>query len=290
VWRVQGLTQIPPLRYPGCPVDLGGLGALPAALLYGRAHTRACPVQRGWKAGYAPVGGILLFGNAKDSFLDELSSRPERSVAEGSAVRHSAFPNFPWRTPDFVATWLPKVEPRIRLSNEIKETDCSIPLNWTTLSFRRPFGTECSVLAQVLSPIPKNRLPAGLKSGHSGVSAFHPRVPSYGEPHSLMLNDGARLSVGFQHLKHSRSWCKLKSFSTRPPSRFVFVSSWIFRGFARLAGLDRFDIDPGSPKIGCRKRLLRTTNIATSAHKLIPGNWTVRASIAQTLSHKGREL
>jgi hypothetical protein len=34
-----------------------------------------------------------LFGNAKDRFQDELSSRPERSVAEGSAVRPSGFPN-----------------------------------------------------------------------------------------------------------------------------------------------------------------------------------------------------
>src|ERR1700678_256955 len=43
---------------------------------------------------YAPVGMTILFGNAKYSFQDELSSRPERSVAEGSAVRPSAIPNF----------------------------------------------------------------------------------------------------------------------------------------------------------------------------------------------------
>ena len=42
---------------------------------------------------YAPVGMTILFGNAKESFQDELSSRPERSVAEGSAVRPSGFPN-----------------------------------------------------------------------------------------------------------------------------------------------------------------------------------------------------
>jgi hypothetical protein len=35
----------------------------------------------------------ILFGNAKYSFQDELSSRPERSVVEGSAVRLSGFPN-----------------------------------------------------------------------------------------------------------------------------------------------------------------------------------------------------
>jgi hypothetical protein len=35
-----------------------------------------------------------LSGNAKYSFQDELSSRPERSVVEGSAVRPSGFPKF----------------------------------------------------------------------------------------------------------------------------------------------------------------------------------------------------
>jgi hypothetical protein len=38
-------------------------------------------------------GMTILFGNAKYSFQDELSSRPERSGAEGSAVRPSGFPN-----------------------------------------------------------------------------------------------------------------------------------------------------------------------------------------------------
>jgi hypothetical protein len=33
-----------------------------------------------------------LSGSAKYSFQDELSSRPERSVVEGSAVRLSGFP------------------------------------------------------------------------------------------------------------------------------------------------------------------------------------------------------
>ena len=39
------------------------------------------------------LGMTILFGNAKYSFQDELSSRPERSVAEGSAVRPAGFPN-----------------------------------------------------------------------------------------------------------------------------------------------------------------------------------------------------
>src|ERR1700678_1333338 len=48
---------------------------------------------------YAPVGMTILFGNAKYSFQDELSSRPERSGAEGSAVRPSDFPNSGVLTP-----------------------------------------------------------------------------------------------------------------------------------------------------------------------------------------------
>jgi hypothetical protein len=35
---------------------------------------------------YAPVEMTSLFGNAKRRFQDELSSRPERSAVEGSAV------------------------------------------------------------------------------------------------------------------------------------------------------------------------------------------------------------
>jgi hypothetical protein len=33
------------------------------------------------------LGMTILFGNAKYGFQDELSSRPERSAVEGSAVR-----------------------------------------------------------------------------------------------------------------------------------------------------------------------------------------------------------
>ena len=41
----------------------------------------------------ASLGMTISFGNAKYRFQDELSSRPKRSVVEGSAVRPSAFPN-----------------------------------------------------------------------------------------------------------------------------------------------------------------------------------------------------
>jgi hypothetical protein len=39
--------QIPPLRYPGFPVELGGVDALHAPFPYRKAHTRPCPVLRG---------------------------------------------------------------------------------------------------------------------------------------------------------------------------------------------------------------------------------------------------
>src|ERR1700679_1080204 len=48
--------QIPPLRSPGFPVELGGVGALHAPFPYRKAHTRPCLVQRGRKSGYASVG------------------------------------------------------------------------------------------------------------------------------------------------------------------------------------------------------------------------------------------
>jgi hypothetical protein len=78
--------QIPPLRYPGFPVDLGGVGALHAPFSYRKAHTRLCPAQRGRKSGYAPVGMTMLFGKTQYSFQDELSSRPECRAVERFAA------------------------------------------------------------------------------------------------------------------------------------------------------------------------------------------------------------
>ena len=51
--------QVPPLRSPGFPVELGGVGALHAPFPYRKAHTLPCPVQRGRKYGYASVGMTL---------------------------------------------------------------------------------------------------------------------------------------------------------------------------------------------------------------------------------------
>ena len=42
---------------------------------------------------YAPVGMTIQLGNYTERSQTKLSSRPERSGAEGSAVRPSAFPN-----------------------------------------------------------------------------------------------------------------------------------------------------------------------------------------------------
>jgi len=52
--------QVPPLRYPRFPVKASGVGELHAPFFNGKAHTRSCPVQRGRKSGFAPVGRTIL--------------------------------------------------------------------------------------------------------------------------------------------------------------------------------------------------------------------------------------
>jgi hypothetical protein len=47
--------QIPPLRYPGFPVDLDGVGGPHAPFLKRKAHTWPCPALRGRKSGFASV-------------------------------------------------------------------------------------------------------------------------------------------------------------------------------------------------------------------------------------------
>jgi hypothetical protein len=54
-WALQRKLQISPLRYPGFPVDLDGVGEVHAAFLI-ESRTRSRFVSlRGRKSGYAPV-------------------------------------------------------------------------------------------------------------------------------------------------------------------------------------------------------------------------------------------
>src|SRR5271156_6410625 len=88
-----GKQQVPPLRYPGFPVELGGVGALHAAFL-NEGSTRGS-VQRSVTGNPGPVGMTNLLCHEpkprrKTCFLaTNLSSRPERSVVEGPAFSFS---------------------------------------------------------------------------------------------------------------------------------------------------------------------------------------------------------
>ena len=56
VGHPNGAPQIPPLRYPGFPVGLDGVGGLHAPFLKRKAHTWLCLALRDRKSGFAPVG------------------------------------------------------------------------------------------------------------------------------------------------------------------------------------------------------------------------------------------
>jgi hypothetical protein len=56
VGHTNGAPQIPPLRYPGFPVGLDGVGGLHAPFLKRKAHTWLCLALRGRKSGFASVG------------------------------------------------------------------------------------------------------------------------------------------------------------------------------------------------------------------------------------------
>ena len=93
-WRAnRSKQQVPPLRSPGFPVEVGGFGELHAPF-YGKAHTLRRPVQRGRKSGGRFgrddkfVAGVELSRRIV-AFKLNLSSRPERSVVEGPAVNAS---------------------------------------------------------------------------------------------------------------------------------------------------------------------------------------------------------
>jgi NAD(P)-dependent dehydrogenase (short-subunit alcohol dehydrogenase family) len=55
-----GQQQVPPLRYPGFPVEVDGVDELHAAL-FTEPHTRPCLALRDGKSGYAPVGMTILW-------------------------------------------------------------------------------------------------------------------------------------------------------------------------------------------------------------------------------------
>ena len=54
-------SRSPPLRYPGFPVDLDGVGGPHARFLKRKAHTWACLALRGRKSGFATVGVCDFF-------------------------------------------------------------------------------------------------------------------------------------------------------------------------------------------------------------------------------------
>jgi hypothetical protein len=90
VMRVQGARrkpQVSPLRYPGFPVEFGGVGNLHAAFLNEsrtRGHVQAL---RGRKSGYAPVEMTNLlqrshsFSAGKYGFTPQQICHLDRSVA-----------------------------------------------------------------------------------------------------------------------------------------------------------------------------------------------------------------
>src|ERR1700728_173069 len=54
--------QVPPLRYPGFPVEVGGVGELHAAFLTESRTRGRRRVPRIRKSGYSPVRMTILFG------------------------------------------------------------------------------------------------------------------------------------------------------------------------------------------------------------------------------------
>jgi hypothetical protein len=71
--------QVPPLRYPGFPVEVGGVGGLHAAFLTESRTRRRWGVLRSRKSGYAPVG--MTRGRAALTLA---------AVTEGWTERHNS--------------------------------------------------------------------------------------------------------------------------------------------------------------------------------------------------------
>ena len=90
--HTNGAQQIPPLRYPGFPVGLYGVGGLHAPFLKRKAHTWFCLALRGRKSGFAPVGMTKRRGSLrrKGRLLEERAVAELRYFALGCAVRLTA--------------------------------------------------------------------------------------------------------------------------------------------------------------------------------------------------------
>jgi hypothetical protein len=74
--------QVPPLRCPGFPVEVGGVGELPAAFLNESRTRGRWRVPRGRKSGYASVGACDFFGLFRKSLTISLL------VSEGKFLKN----------------------------------------------------------------------------------------------------------------------------------------------------------------------------------------------------------
>src|SRR5580698_3515928 len=84
-------TADPSNRQPRISCWTWWVGALHAPFLRKGAHAALSRDVAGNPG--TPVGMTIRLGNYNERSQSKLSSRPERSVVEGSAVRHSGFPN-----------------------------------------------------------------------------------------------------------------------------------------------------------------------------------------------------
>jgi hypothetical protein len=117
----QRKLQIPPLRYPGFPVEVGGVGK-PHAAFFTESRT-PCPVLCGRKSGFAPVG--MTKGRfVPSSTVCDVDGRIVRfalcvqlspSLITAAKVKAALPFCHPERTPDFLPRCSQK-QPRMRLS------------------------------------------------------------------------------------------------------------------------------------------------------------------------------
>ena len=86
--RKEEKQPFPPLRYPGFPVEVGGVGEIHAAFS-SASRTRGCwRLPRGRKSGYAPVGMTILWDHSQPRLTGfvaislQQNCHPDRSVAQ----------------------------------------------------------------------------------------------------------------------------------------------------------------------------------------------------------------